>query len=131
MRELRLKKGESITISCDAEGVTSVRITEASANAEPTDTIEVGDRVRIINTGCMYSTNFPWVSKYIEDKNMCVRYAYGDDLGYEAGVREHNAVFVVRFINDIMAYIELERANGLDRQHNSCYLINVDGLKKI
>ena len=52
---------------------------------EKTDDIAIGDRVRVVNTGALYTTNVDKVIEMTNNKNVLARYAYGDDKGYTRG----------------------------------------------
>ena len=89
------------------------------------DAIKVGDIVSIINTGKLYTTNHYWVIDHISDKELTCKYAYGDGLGYADGVRVvRDKTFKVILIADNRAFIQ--RQSG-----GECYLIDLDGLKKL
>lgn len=89
------------------------------------DEIEVGDKVKIINTGKTFTTCFSWVVDNIQNKAHVARYAYSDDLGYNEGIRERDEVYRVLHVDDDRAYITEN-----SRDVGGCYLIGLDGLKK-
>lgn len=84
--------------------------------------IKVGDIVKIVDTGKMYTTNSEWVKDHVPE--LAVYYAYGDDGGYNDGVKELNCEYVVRFIDGDKVYVQQNTTIG------KCYLVDVDGLKK-
>ena len=91
------------------------------------DAIKVDDIVSIINTGKMYTTNSSWVIDHINDKKLMCKYAYGDELGYRDGVRVvKDKTFKVILIADVKAFIQRQGILG-----DECYLIGLDGLKRV
>lgn len=91
------------------------------------DRIGVGDEVKIINTGKMYTTNGSWVTQNIEDITLIATYAYDDGAGYP-DKKKLPDTFKVKFIKDNMAYVQHQRYQG--DCHGKCYLIDLEGLEK-
>lgn len=88
------------------------------------DTIKVGDIVKIINTGKLYTTNDDWVLKHIENKALIAKYAIDDNLGYPA-IKEPAEQFKVIAIAENKAYIQ---RSG---HPYACYLIDLNGIEKL
>ena len=88
--------------------------------------IQVGDTVRVIDTGKCWSQSAEWVTKHIADKSLVAKYAYGRGLGYFAGIIKHPGLFRVLCIADDLAFIQRTDGDG-----TSCYLIGLDGLERI
>lgn len=89
------------------------------------DTIKVGDKVKIINTGKLYVGDDDWVVNHIEEKGLIARYAYGDNLGYPVIKESVGRKFEVIAIDENKAYIQ-----NVGFPY-SCYLIHLDGLEKL
>lgn len=87
--------------------------------------IQVGDRVRVVNTGRCYSRSSSWVAEHIADPLLIAKYAYGQCLGYP-GIIKHPGTFRVLCIADGWAFIQL--AEGYD---TSCYLVGLAGLERV
>ena len=87
--------------------------------------IKVGDCVKVINTGELYSTNDGWVAKNISDARLVARYAYGDNMGYPKKT-ESDAEFEVRFIDYKTNKVYIEKSED----DNACYLIDIAGLER-
>lgn len=88
--------------------------------------IQVGDTVRVINTGKIYRTYIEWVIEHIADKSQVARYAYGASLGYGKGKLEHPGTFRVLHIADDRAFIQ-----RTDNPDASCHLIDIAGLERV
>lgn len=89
---------------------------------------EEGDIVKIIDTVKMYSTAEPyWLIKNIEDKELLIKYAYGENL-YSKRIREDSKnLYKVRCVSEGLAYIQ-RKTFDFD---GPCYLIRTEGLKKL
>lgn len=98
------------------------RLTDAVNNPQ----IQVGDTVSVVDTGECWSQNAGWVAKHIADKFLVAKYAYGQGLGYFAGITEHPGVFRVQCIADDLAFIQ-----RTDSHDTSCYLVGLDGLERV
>lgn len=91
--------------------------------SEPANDIKVGDNVKIVDTGKMYSANDDWVMKNVKDDTLRVRYAYCDSP-YSRNIYELPGTYVVRVIHNDMVYVQRATTDG------PCYLINVQGLER-
>lgn len=89
------------------------------------DVIKVGDIVKIINTGKLYTTNDYWVLKHIEDKELIARYAIDDNLGYPVIKEPVGKKFKVIEIAENNAYIQ-----NIAFPY-ACYLIDLVGIEKL
>lgn len=87
--------------------------------------IQVGDLVRVVNTGKCYPRKPRWVAEHIADSLLIARYAYGQRLGYP-GIIKHPGTFRVLCIADGWAFIQLT-----DNYDTSCYLVGLDGLERV
>lgn len=85
--------------------------------------IKVGDTVKIVDTGKIYTTNSKWVKDHIPE--LAVYYAYGDRCGYDNGVRQMEHKFTVRCIDGERVYVQ-----GGKEICERCYLVHMSGLKK-
>ena len=91
--------------------------------------ITEGDIVKIINTGKIHSTYPDWLIKNIEDKELLIKYAYGDNNLYEEGIKEDSVnLYIVRCVSEELAYIQRESYDGFN---GLCYLINIKGLERV
>ena len=91
------------------------------------DTIKEGDKVKIINEDKSYTTFDEWVTREIKSENLKYRYDYGKKPSQSGTYRvkhigKHNGYFFDD--GSTLAYIQ-----NLDTYR--CYLINVEGLKKV
>lgn len=91
----------------------------------------VGDQVKVINTGRMYTTNVSWVVKHVHDEGLLARYAYDDDVGFNDGITELDDTFTIRVIADDKAYIQQNDCHGDASWTRKCYLIEFCGLQRV
>ena len=92
---------------------------------EPWDsTIHEGDIVRIIDSGCIYTTNVPWLKANITDTDLIARYQYGTSPEHNGG--KYKVIKIAKHLmwDDELAYIQ---SIGFD---GKCYIIGVTGLDK-
>lgn len=87
--------------------------------------IQVGDLVRVVNTGKCYPRKPRWVAEHIADPLLIARYAYGQELGYH-GIIEHPGAFRVLHIAEGLAFI-----HRTDNYDTRCYLVGLDGLERV
>lgn len=94
---------------------------------KPSKPLAVGDEVRIINTGKLYSTYDKWVCENIKDDMLKVQFAYGDDLGYSKipKILKREERYIIRVIVGCKAYIQEKKFSA-----GSCYLIDIAGLER-
>ena len=88
------------------------------------DEIRVGDLVEIVDTGQMFTTAIHTLKKVVQDPELLGKYVYGDGLGYPKRRSLPERDFVVKALQDKVAYIA-------ERYSHKGYLIRVDGLKKV
>lgn len=86
---------------------------------------KVGDVVRIIDAGLIYTTYCGWVTENVKDINLIAKFAYGGhpatDVKYKIiAIAEHGIKS-----GRTLAYIQCS-----DAFEQPCYLIGVEGLKK-
>lgn len=88
------------------------------------DAIHEGDIVRIINTGCIYTTNVPWLKENITDTDLIARYQYGTSPENNCG--KYKVIKIAKHLmwDDDLAYIQ---SIGFE---SKCYIIGVAGLEK-
>lgn len=92
---------------------------------EPWDsTIREGDIVRIVDSGCIYSTNIPWLKANIDDTDLIARYQYGTSPENNCGKYEVIKIAKHLMWDDELAYIQ---SIGFD---SKCFIIGVAGLEK-
>ena len=92
---------------------------------EPWDsTIHEGDIVRIIDSGCIYTTNIPWLKANITDTDLIARYQFGKSPEHNGG--KYKVIKIAKHLmwDDDLAYIQ---SIGFDGE---CYIIGVTGLDK-
>ncbi len=97
------------------------RLIDAVNNSQ----IQVGGRVRVVNTGKCYSQSSTWVAEHIADPLLVAQYAYGQGLGYP-GIIKHPGTFRVLHIADGLAFIQ-----RMDNYDPSCHLVGLDGLERV
>lgn len=96
--------------------------------------IKVGDTVKIINTGCLYSAYIGWFMVNEIDYDLALRYCYNYILSVEEAERN---TFTVKKIakhsenneDDVLVLIE-QNTIGFSRS-GDVYLIEIGGLEKI
>lgn len=83
--------------------------------------ISIGDEVRVVDEGQLYSTYRDWVERHVKDPADAAKWEYGRALPKcRIGVVKYLAAHEWSANGDI-AYIEID---------NKCYMINVRGLKR-
>lgn len=90
------------------------------------DNIKVGDTVKIVNFGKFYTTYCNWVDKNVTSSYDKCRYAFkqtpNNNIGKVLYMAKHESQ------NTMLAFIEVKTAEGYT---DPCYLISVEGLKKL
>lgn len=86
--------------------------------------INVGEFVRITDTGKIFPTNVDWVLDHVIDKESIAKFAYGDTLGYPKDV-DPDKKYRVRMIDQDAgkAYIQLDGKGA-------CYIIRLDAIER-
>lgn len=91
--------------------------------------IRVGDRVKIVDSGKIYSGYWQWVADNVEDKGLIARYKYEGSPSY------FNETYIVRAIaphgcdeSKKLAYIERV---FLEDCPSECILIEINGIEKV
>lgn len=84
--------------------------------------IKVGDVVKVIDTGKAYTTCTDYFKENEVPRDTVCRYAYGDSLGYDRGIRKLSNDFKVVFVAHNRCIIEASSGK--------CYLIGCDGVEK-
>lgn len=134
-------KKSSAQAKCDPEDEFSLSMGVALAmdrlNKELSkDKIEVGDKVKIVNSGLSYTIHTDWIKKNINDVGLAACFVYGQIPD------EDNTVYVVKAIapwdtrydvDKKLAYVQeyFVYSDGKVSDDEACYLIEVDGLEKV
>ena len=131
------------TARCASEDEFSLRMGVALAmdrlNKElGKDKIEVGDKVKIVNSGLSYTTYAPWIKKNINDMGLAACFAYSRIPN------EDDTVYVVKAIapwgtkheedkDKKLAYVQqyFKFSNDKISDNEVCYLMRIDGLEKV
>lgn len=87
--------------------------------------IAVGDRVKVVDVGCIYETYWKWVVNNINDPGLIARYSYNGNIDLNATYRVKAIAPHEDDCNRMLAYIER------DGFVSACYLISVDGIRKV
>jgi len=87
-------------------------------------TIREGDIVRIIDSGCIYTTNVPWLKANITDTDLIARYQYGTSPEHNGD--KYKVIKIAKHLmwDEDLAYIQSIGFEG------KCYIIGVVGLDK-
>lgn len=95
------------------------------------DDIAIGDTVRVINTGALYTTNVDKVIEMTNNKKVLARYAYGDSKGFEPG-KENTIIGTYRVldVDDEKLLIQKNDAFNNSSKYGEVLLINKRGVKK-
>lgn len=100
------------------------------------DKIEVGDKVRIKNSGLSYITYVSWIAENVNDVKLAACYNYntvpkmdGDEYIVKAIAPWKNGNNDM----DMLAYIQRHYVfnNGTINDNQPCYLIHINGLEKV
>ena len=102
-------------------------LTDRETHKPETGKIKVGDLVKVVNTGKGFPTAIDRVMTFTTNPRLIARYAYGNDLGYNKGVRMLDTTFKVLAINGSIAYI----TENINSDYSPCYVVGISGLKKI
>lgn len=102
------------------------------------DKIEVGDKVKIKDSGLSYTTYTPWIKKNINDVGLAACFAYSRIPN------EDDTVYIVKAIapwgieheenkNKKLAYVQqyFKFSNDKISDNEVCYLMRIDGLEKV
>ena len=99
------------------------------------DKIEVGDKVKIVSKGFVYTTYVGWIADNVPDPCMVACFAYDqipneDDTVYVVkAVAPHGGVWNTKKLAYVQKYFEYY--SGTVDTNQPCYLINVNGLEKV
>lgn len=97
--------------------------------------IEVGDKVKIVSKGFVYTTYVDWVVDNVPDLRMAACFVYGqipneDDTVYVVkAIAPHGGVCNTKKLAYVQKYSEYYF--GTVDTNQPCYLINVNGLEKV
>ena len=134
-------KKSSAQAKCDPEDEFSLSMGVALAmdrlNKElGKDKIEVGDKVKIVNSGLSYISYTDWIKKNINDVGLAACFVYGQIPD------EDDTVYVIKAIapwdtrcdvDTKLAYVQkyFVYSGGMVGDNEACYLMEVDGLEKV
>lgn len=59
------------------------------------DNIAIGDMVRVIDTGALYTTNYKKVMEMSDERSVVAKYTYDNDKGYDKGIRKLDDTYKV------------------------------------
>lgn len=92
--------------------------------------IKEGDLVRVRDIGKTYSTYADWVVEHIDNKDLCARYAYDGHPSTEELYEVIKIANGTGFNKDrTLAYIGIVYKFS-ECGYHSCFLVDIDGLKK-
>ncbi|MBO5969444.1 MAG: hypothetical protein J6S14_13200, partial [Clostridia bacterium] len=100
---------------------------DLDTEAEAEEPIKVGDKVKVVDTGEVFTTDYTWVSVHVHDDTHKIRYAFNDGMGFDCGVYELAEIYTVMYIAEGKAYITVRP----DDSYYPCYLVGLDGLEKV
>ena len=98
------------------------------------DKIEVGDKVKIVNNGFIFTAYTDWVVDNVPNPHMVACFAYGQTPNV------NNAVYTVKAIaprskynKETLVYVQryYELLSGSLNTNQPCYLISIEGLEKV
>lgn len=131
------------TAKCDPEDEFSLSIGVALAMDRLNkklgkDKIEVGDKVKIKNSGLSYSTYTTWINKNINNVGLAACYVYGqipkfDETEYIVKAIAPWYVGQGKDEGTMLVYIQryYKFIDGKVSDNEPCYLIRIDGLEKV
>lgn len=100
--------------------------------------IEVGDKVKIKNSGLSYSTYTTWINKNINNVGLAACYVYGqipklDETEYIVKAIAPWYVGQGKDEGTMLVYIQryYKFIDGKVSDNEPCYLIRIDGLEKV
>lgn len=85
--------------------------------------IQVGEYVRITDTGEIFPTNVDWVLDYVKDRELIAKFAYGDTLGYPNVDPDKKYRVRIIDLDTGKAYIQLDGKGA-------CYIIRLDAIER-
>ena len=136
-------KKSSAQAKCDPEDEFSLSMGVALAidrlNKEQSKgKIEVGDKVKIKNSGLSYSTYTTWINKNINNVGLAACYVYGqipklDETEYIVKAIAPWYVGQGKDEGTMLVYIQryYKFIDGKVSDNEPCYLIRIDGLEKV
>lgn len=89
--------------------------------------IHVGDIVKVVNAGALYTTYPEWVAENVDDKVKIAMYAYGKDVDTSKKYRVLAIAPHQTYRSDTLVYIEEVRSY----ENANCFLIGAYGVKKV
>ena len=85
--------------------------------------LKVGDKVRVVSAGMLYSTYDEWVVRNIADKRLIARYQYNRSIDTSKVYRIRKIALHSTSVKRVLAYIE-------STWDESCFLIGIEGIEK-
>lgn len=103
----------------------TLAIDRLNEKIKPKD-IQVGDTVKIIDSGKCYSTFKEWVAKNVTNITKAIKYAYSCVPDEVELAKTFKVLYIsTDALNNKLAYIESEFFE------KACYLVDIKGLKKV
>lgn len=96
------------------------------------DNIAIGDTVRVVDTGALYTTNVDKVIEMTNNKKVLARYAYGDDKGF-GHWKENTIIGTYRVLDVDDEKLLIQKNNYYTNAYSDSgevLLINKRGVKK-
>lgn len=89
--------------------------------------IHVGDIVKVVNEGALYTTYPAWVAENVDDKRKIAMYAYGKHVDTSKKYKVLAIAPHQTYKSDTLAYIEEVQSWG----DTDCFLIGMYGIQKV
>lgn len=122
-----ISSGTSVEVSGDFESGAKEALESLFAKRKE---IKVGDKVKIVDSGKIYSGYWQWVADNVEDKGLIARYKYEGSPSY------FDETYIIRVIashgrNESKKLAYIERVTLDDYGPSECILIEINGIKKV
>lgn len=119
-----LISGEKAEVKCGDDLNRSARLAMEKLSEKE---IHVGDIVKVVNGGALYTTYPEWVAENVDDKVKIAMYAYGKDVDTSKTYRVLAIAPHQTYRSDTLAYIEEVRSWG----NTNCFVIGMYGIQKV
>ena len=119
-----LISGETVEVKCGDDFDCSTRLALKKLSEKD---IHVGDIVKVVNVGALYTTYPEWVAENVDDKVKIAMYAYCKDVDTSKTYRVLAIAPHQTYRSDALAYIEEERSWG----NANCFVIGMYGIQKV
>lgn len=70
------------------------------------NSIVIGDIVRVIDTGALFTTNYEKVIEMTDEKSVIAKYAYDNNKGYNKGIKKLDSTYKVLNVDDEYVLIQ-------------------------